>query len=44
MKQKKMTLKKWALNELKRIENTYTDEDSSREQKMVSLGVQKMVD
>jgi hypothetical protein len=43
MKQKKMTLKKWALNELKRIENTYTDEDSSGEQKMVSLEVQKMV-
>ena len=43
MKQKKMTLKEWALNELKRIENTCTDEDSLREQKMVSSEVQKMV-
>ena len=43
MKQKKMTLKEWALNELKRIENTCTDEDSLGVQKTVSLGVQKMV-
>lgn len=35
MKQKKMTLKKWALNELKRIETTCLDE--------VSLSVQKMI-
>lgn len=39
MKRKKMTLKKWALNELKRIENTCTDENSLRVQKMVTKNV-----
>lgn len=35
----KMTPKEWALNELKRIENTCTDEDSLRVQKMVTKNV-----
>ena len=39
MKQKKMTPKEWALNELKRIENTCPDEDSLRVQKMVTKNV-----
>ena len=42
MKQKKMALmalKKWALNELKRIETTCPDEDSLRMQKMVTKNV-----
>lgn len=39
MKQKKMTLKEWTLNELKRIENTCTDDDSLRVQKMVTKNV-----
>ena len=39
MKQKKMAPKEWALNELKRIENTCPDEDSLRVQKMVTKNV-----
>jgi len=39
MKQKKMTPKEWALNELKRIENSCPDEDSLRVQKMVTKNV-----
>lgn len=43
MKQKKTTLKEWALNELKRIENTCTDEDSLRVQKMVTKNVMDII-